>query len=186
MPVHWAEPNTCLMIALITPGYISSSTRISIFNNGKTLFENQSGRKLKVLHTDNGGEYTSSRFEEFLKGEHECTIPKTPEQNGTAERMNRTVVEMVCSMLIDSKLPQKFWGEALSTVVYLTNRSPTKAVEGMKPGQRKSHKLDSFVFLGVTPTFTSPRTKGRSWILKPRNAFLLDMERKPRVIDCTT
>ena len=77
-----------------------------------------------MLRTDNCGEYTSSRFEEFLKCEgihHEHTIPKTPEQNGVAERMNRTLVETVLSMLIDSKSPQKFWGEALSTAVYLRN-----------------------------------------------------------------
>ena len=86
--------------------------------------------------TDNGGEYTSARFEELLKCEgirHERTIPRTPEQNGVAERMNRTLVEMVRSMLSDAKLPQRFWAEALSTAVYLSNRSPTKAVQGMTP-----------------------------------------------------
>ena len=64
---------------------------------------------------------------------HELTVPKTPEQNGVAERANRTLVEMVRSTLVDSKLPPKFWAEALSTAVYLQNRSPTKAVEGMTP-----------------------------------------------------
>ena len=91
---------------------------------------------MKVLRTDNGGEYTSTRFEEFLRREgirHERTVPKTPEQNGVAERMNRTLVETVRSMLIDAKLAQKFWGEALSTAVYLRNRSRTKAVRGMTP-----------------------------------------------------
>ena len=47
--------------------------------------------------------------------------------------MNRTLVEMVRSMLSDAKLPQRFWAEALSTAVYLSNRSPTKAVQGMTP-----------------------------------------------------
>jgi len=64
-------------------------------------------QKLKVLCTDSGGEYTSNKFKEFLKRErvvHECTVPKTPEQNGVAERLNRTLVETVHSMLIDSKL----------------------------------------------------------------------------------
>ena len=70
----------------------------------------------------------------FLKQEgikHQLTIPKCPEQNGIAERMNRTLLEMVRSMLVDSKLPQKFWGEALSTAVYLRNRYPTRAVPNM-------------------------------------------------------
>ena len=94
------------------------------FQEWKALVENASGQKLKVLRTDNGGEYTSMKFEEFLKSEgvhDECTIPKTPEQNGVAERLNRTLVETVCSMLIDSKLPHKFWAEALSTATYLRN-----------------------------------------------------------------
>ena len=76
--------------------------------------EKSSGRKLKTLRSDNGGEYTSNKFEAYLKSEgicHECTIPKTPEQNGVAERLNRTLVESSRSMLLDAKLPQKFWAE---------------------------------------------------------------------------
>ena len=66
---------------------------------------------------------------------HERTISKTPEQNGVAERKNRTLVETMRSMLAGAKLPHKFWAEALSTAVYLQNRSPTKAVKEMTPYQ---------------------------------------------------
>ena len=95
-------------------------------------------KRLKVLRSDNGGEYLSSEFRDYLSREgirHELTIPKTPQQNGVAERMNRTLVESVRSMLIDAHLPHKFWTEALSTAVYtyLRNRSPTKAVEDKTP-----------------------------------------------------
>ena len=55
---------------------------------------------------------------------HERTVPKTPEQNDVAERLNRTLVE------IDSN---RFWAEALATAAYLRNRCPTKAVNGMTP-----------------------------------------------------
>ena len=106
------------------------------FLEWKALVEKSSGRKLKVLRSDNGGEYTSAEFEDYLKSEgvrHECTVPKTPEQNGVAERMNRTLMETVRSMLANAKLPQKFWAEALSTAAYLRNRSPTKAVKQMTP-----------------------------------------------------
>ena len=106
------------------------------FLEWKALVEKSTGRKLKALRTDNGGEYTSAEFEAYLRKEgvrHELTVPKTPEQNGVAERMNRTLVETTRSMLGYSKLPPKFWAEALSTAVYLRNRSPTKAVEGMTP-----------------------------------------------------
>ena len=100
------------------------------------MVEKSTGEKLKVLCTDNGGEYTSKEFQAYLTQEgvrHELMIPKTPEQNGVAERMNRTLVETVRSMLVDSNLPHAFWAEALSTATYLRNRSPTKAVVGMTP-----------------------------------------------------
>ena len=60
-------------------------------------------------------------------------MPKTPQQNDVAERMNRTLVETVRLMLSDTKLPKQFWAEALSTAVYLCNRSPTRAVLGITP-----------------------------------------------------
>ena len=122
-------------------------------------------QEVKVLRTNNGGEYISSRFKEFLKSEgiqHELTIPKNTEQNGVAERMYRTLVETVCAMLVYSKLPQKLWGEAFSTAVYLRNRSPTKAGSGMTPYEmwtKESQMLDTFVFLGVTPLHLFPKMK---------------------------
>ena len=64
---------------------------------------------------------------------HQHTIPKTPEQNGVAEWLNMTLMDTVHSMLIDAKLPHKFWVEALFTAVYLRNRSSTKAVKSMTP-----------------------------------------------------
>ena len=98
--------------------------------------ERSTGRKLKTLHTNNGGECVSADFEKCLKKEgvrHELTVPNTPEQNGVAERMNRTLVKAVRSMLADARLPHHFWAKALSTAVYLRNRSPTIAVEGKTP-----------------------------------------------------
>ena len=96
--------------------------------------DNRTGRGLKTLRTDNGGEYTSTEFQNYLKGSgsrHELTIPKTPEQNGAAERLNRTFIETTRSMLLDAKLLQAFWAESVSTAAYLRNRSPTSALENM-------------------------------------------------------
>ncbi len=86
------------------------------FQDWKAMVEKSSGRELKVLRSDNGGEYTSERFTEYLRSEgvtHERTVPRTPEQNGVAERLNRTLIEMTRSMLTGSNLPQKFWAETL-------------------------------------------------------------------------
>ncbi len=81
--------------------------------------DKSSGRKVK---THNGGEYTSTEFTEYLSKEgikHEFTIPHTPQQNGIAERLNRTLIEGVRTMLTDFKLSRQFWAETLSTCVYL-------------------------------------------------------------------
>ena len=70
----------------------------------KTLVENQTGKKIWVLRTDNGGEYTSNEFMEYcstegIKKEH--TLPHTPQQNGVAERKNKTMVGAAKAMLFD-------------------------------------------------------------------------------------
>ena len=106
------------------------------FLTWKALVEKQCKRKLRTLRTDNGGEYTSSKFESYLKDEgirHERTVPKTPQQNGVAERLNRTLVESARSMLLDANLTKRYWAEAVSTAVYLKNRCPTRAVQGVTP-----------------------------------------------------
>ena len=105
--------------------HILKSNKSQVFQKfvqWKTLVENLYENKIKTLHTDNGGEYTSTKFSTYLRKEgvcHELTVPKTLQQNGVAERMNRTLVETVHSMLSGAKLPKKFWAEALNTAVYL-------------------------------------------------------------------
>jgi len=102
------------------------------FKIWKAEAENQTGKKLKVLRSDNGGEYLSKRFAEFreLHGvQHQTTTPHTPQQNGVAERYNRTLMDMVRSMLSGAGLKKQFWGEAIQTANYLRNRAPTRALE---------------------------------------------------------
>ena len=99
------------------------------FQEWKALVEKSSGRKIKTFCSDNEGEYTSSEFASYLTKEgikHKLTTPHTPQQIGVAERLNRTLIEGVRTVLADLKLPHRFWAEALSTAVCLQNRSPTK------------------------------------------------------------
>lgn len=106
------------------------------FRKFKVMVEKQSGKILKCLRTDRGGEFTSREFVDFCDENgirRELTAPYTPEQNGVAERKNRTVVEMARSMLKAKGIPDKFWGEAVATAVYLLNISPTKAVMNRTP-----------------------------------------------------
>jgi len=107
-----------------------------MFRNFKKLVENQTGRRIRILRTDNGKEYVKTRMINLLKEEgikHQTTVPYSPEQNGVAERYNRMIVEKARCLLFEAKLPKKFWGEAVSTAVYFLNRSPTKALHKMTP-----------------------------------------------------
>ena len=128
------------------------SDSFSVFLEWKSKVERSRDKKLKTLRSDNGGEYISEEFESYLRKDgiaHQRTIRKTPEQNGVAERMNRTLVEVVRSMLSESSLPKKFWAEALATATYLRNRSPTKAVEGMTPIEAWSGEKPNVTHLRV-------------------------------------
>jgi len=142
--------------------------------------ENQTENKIKVLRKDNGGEFCSKEFEEFRKKcgiARQKTTPYTPQQNGVTERMNKTLMERVRSMLSGARLGQEFWAEAVDTACYLVNKSPSLALEdktlqevwtGKKPSlshlrvfgcdayvhvpKEKRTKLDSkfekFIFIG--------------------------------------
>ena len=101
------------------------------FKEYKAEVENQLNRKIKILRTDRGGEYTSGILDDFCTEHgivHHYTLPYTPQQNGVAERRNRTLMDMVRSMMAYSDLPLSFWREALHTALYLLNHSPSKAV----------------------------------------------------------
>ncbi|KAK9119049.1 hypothetical protein Scep_017142 [Stephania cephalantha] len=100
-----------------------------VFKIYKAEVENQLDKKIKVLKTDRGGEYDSIEFAEFCNTNgiiYQTTAPYTPQQNGVAERKNRTFKNMINSMLDDSGLPQNLWGEALLTANHILNRVHSK------------------------------------------------------------
>ena len=91
------------------------------------MLETQSDTKLRAVRTDNGGEYVNDTLLQFYKSKgitHEKTAPYTPEQNGAAERLNRTLMDRSRAMLLDAHLPQHLWAEAVVTANYIRNRSP--------------------------------------------------------------
>jgi transposase InsO family protein len=108
----------------------------TIFQTFKALVENQSDMLIKCLKFDNGTEYTSNQFLEYCNSRgivHQYTTPYTPQQNGVCERKNMTVMEMARCLLLEKKMPNKLWAEAVNTSVYLLNRLPTKALEDKTP-----------------------------------------------------
>ena len=109
------------------------------FKEWKALVENQTEKKLKVLRTDNGLEYYNKMFDEFCSREgivRHITVRLTPQQNGLAERMNRTLMEKVRCMMIQSELPKGLWVETLLTTCMLVNLSPSSALDFKTPHEK--------------------------------------------------
>lgn len=114
----------------------NKSDALEKFKEYKAVAENQTNRKIKILRSDNGGEFCNAEFSIYLKKMgivHQTTCPYTPEQNGLCERMNRTIVEKARCMLFDAELTKIFWAEATNTAVYLHNRIASSVLQGKTP-----------------------------------------------------
>ncbi|KAK8694819.1 hypothetical protein V6N13_072363 [Hibiscus sabdariffa] len=117
-------------------GYIylmrHKSKALEKFKEFKNEVQNQHGKSIKALRSDRGGEYLSQDFDELLK---ECGIvsqltpPGKPQWNGVSERSNRTLLDMVRSMMSHTDLPTSFWGYALEIAAFTLNRVPSKSVQ---------------------------------------------------------
>lgn len=121
------------------------------FKEFKALVEKQSGYHIKSLRSNQGGEYTTDAFQEFLRQQgirQQFTSSYTPHLNGVAERKNRTILNMARSMLRDKSMPKRFWAEVVLTV-YLLNRSPTKALTMKTPHEAWSTHKPSVSHLKV-------------------------------------
>ena len=106
------------------------------FQRFKAAAENESGMRIQRFRSDNGGEYTSHQFRDYLAEHgirHETPPPYSPQSNGVAERVNRTIVEGLISLLDQSHAPKNLWAEALLAFVFVKNRSPHAALAGGVP-----------------------------------------------------
>ena len=132
----------------------SKNEVFSVFKIFYAYVQTQFSTKIKILRSDNGGEYTSHLFQDFLQNHgiiHQRSCPSTPQQNGVAERKNRHLLDMVRTLLLESSTPSRFWCEALSTAVYLINRLPSPILNHDSPHVR---------LFGHPPTYSNLRTFG--------------------------
>ena len=116
------------------------------------------GFKVTTFHTDNGGEYTSAEFENYLVNEKKIiphrTPPNTPQANAVTERFNRVLGERARALLKAANLPKMLWPQAMSTVVYVYNRLPS-------PGNtRHEYKTPYELLYGTVPDISHLRIFG--------------------------
>ena len=135
----------------------------------KELVENEKGSRIGRLRSDNGGEYINRHVGEILRRWgilHERTAPYCPQQNGVAERANRTIVEKARCMLKFSKLDDTFWAEAVATSVYIKNLCPMALIGNLSPEEAWSgNRPDAWhlkVF-GCRAFVMTERPKRRKW-----------------------
>lgn len=156
----------------------AKSEALSYFKEFKSIVENQQNKKIKILRTDNGREYCSNDFEDFLKSGgivHQKTNNYTPEQNGLSERSNRTIVERARCLLFEAELEKKFWAEAANTAVYLRNRCTASGIDttpyemwtGRKPNLQNIRIFGSPVMVHV------PKEKRTKWDKKSKKHILV-------------
>ncbi len=99
----------------------------AVFKDWLLRVQSETGEKVAKLRSDNGGEYVSKEFQQVLQQmgiAHETSAPYTPEQNGTAERINRTILEIVRCWIHSRALDKRLWAELIHAAVWTFNRRP--------------------------------------------------------------
>jgi transposase InsO family protein len=107
------------------------------------LVENEKGKNLNCLKSDNGGEYYSKYFDDYCSYHgirREKTVPRTPQENGVSERMNRTIMERARSMRLHVGSPSHFWADVVDVVLYLINKGPSRSLDGRIPEEEWTGK----------------------------------------------
>ena len=124
------------------------------FKNWKTMIENHNERKIKSLRIDNGSEFYSDFFSHYCRkmgiASHK-SIARTPQQNGLAERFNRTILERVRRMLSSAIVTETFWAKVVTIVCFLISRCPSTSLNMKRPKE---------VWFGHPPTYDRLRVFG--------------------------
>lgn len=145
---------------------------------------------MKILRTDNGREDLSKKFTRYFdaKGiKHQLTTPYTPQQNGIAERANRTIVERARCLLYDADLPKRFWAEASSMAVYLMNRSVNSNKLDITPEELWSGKkvdLSKLKLFGTRIMVHVPKEKRQKWDYKSEALIFVGYDENTKGYRC--
>ena len=125
------------------------------FHEFQSPVERQFGRKILAMQTDWGGEYEKlNSFFTKVGISHLVSCPHAHQQNGSAERKHRHIVEVGLALLAEASMPLKYWDQAFLAAVYLINRLPSRVIQHMTPLERLLGLLPSNVLILALVIFT--------------------------------
>ncbi|GJR77919.1 retrovirus-related pol polyprotein from transposon TNT 1-94 [Tanacetum coccineum] len=148
---------------------------LNMFKTYKAEVKNQPDKKIKILRSDKGGEYESNDFSKFCSTSgivHQTTAPYTPQQNRVTERKNRTLKNLINSILITSGAPHSLWGEACLAANTILNKIPHK----------KSDKSPYQLWKGKQPSYK--RMKVWGCLAKVQMPLPKRTKLGPKIVDC--
>ena len=122
------------------------------FISFSNILKNQFGINIKMIRSDNGTEFLNNKMESFCIDNgimHQTSCVGTPQQNGVVERKHRHILNVARSLVFQSGLPLKYWGDAVLTSVFLINRTPTSVLNGKSPFELVYKRSPSFENLRV-------------------------------------
>ena len=157
-----------------------------MFRRFKARVENETNQHIQCLRTDRGGEYTSREFVDLCERNgirRQLTAAYTPHQNGVSERKNRTIMNMVRSLLANKNVPKNFWPEAVNWSVHILNRCPTFSVKNMTPEEAWSGRkpaVDHFRVFGCIAYVHVPDPKRKKLDNKGEKCVLLGVSEESK------
>lgn len=157
----------------------TKSEVFSKFVQFKTFVETQLNKKLKVLRSDNGTEFINNGFDKcgVENGfKHEKSAPYSAQQNGLAERMNRTIIEKVRCMLFEANMSKGFWAEAVHAAADIINILPNRTNANRSPDEvwfGKKPNIEMFRVFGCKAMVMIPKEKRRKLDVKSNECIFL-------------
>jgi hypothetical protein len=139
------------------------------FKEFKYLVENQIDKKIKVLRTENGGEFCGKEYDHFCKQcgtTHQNTMPYTPQKNGVSKRMDRMLMVKARSMFRGVGMAQEFWVEEVDTARYLVIMYPSSTLVNMTPHEvcsGNNPSISHLKHLDMMHLCMFPRKRGARW-----------------------
>ena len=163
---------------------------LDAFIEYKVEAENRTGRKLRVLRSDQRTEYMAASFQKYLKAhgiKDETSTAGCAQQNGLSERSNRTLVETARCLLYGAELPERLWAEALNTAAFLRNLIPKKCLgletpEFLFDGKRS--RYDSIFAFGSTAYVKKKAGTASKFGAQAKKLVLVGYEMKKKAYRC--